>query len=71
MHLVGFVIRIYHDGRSSECQILERVTLFVLEYVTGSFTRYGRGIMESRGLGKKIESTTLAFSNNTLKCDMK
>jgi len=22
MHLVGFVIRIYHDARSSECQIL-------------------------------------------------
>ena len=22
MHLIGFIIRIYHDGRSSECQIL-------------------------------------------------
>ena len=21
MHLVGFIIRIYHDARSSECQI--------------------------------------------------
>ena len=30
MHLVGFIIRIYHDARSSECQIrcrvLQRVT---------------------------------------------
>jgi len=22
MHLVGFIIRIYHDAQSSECQIL-------------------------------------------------
>ena len=27
MHLVGFIIRIYHDARSSECQIC---TLFVV-----------------------------------------
>jgi hypothetical protein len=32
MHLIGFIIRIYHDARSSECQILKRVTLSVLEY---------------------------------------
>ena len=25
MHLVGFIIRIYHDARSSECQILKIV----------------------------------------------
>ena len=23
MHLVGFIIRIYHDARSSECQIVD------------------------------------------------
>ena len=27
MHLIGFVIRIYHDARSSECQILNPVTV--------------------------------------------
>ena len=25
MHLVGFIIRIYHDAQSSECQILSEV----------------------------------------------
>ena len=29
MHLVGFITRIYHDARSSECQILN-ICLFVL-----------------------------------------
>ena len=48
MHLVGFIIRIYHDARSCECQILKRVTMFVLEFVLSSCTRYGRGIMERR-----------------------
>jgi len=24
MHLVGFIIRIYHDARSSECQMCHR-----------------------------------------------
>ena len=27
MHLVGFIIRIYHDARSSECQIREKQRL--------------------------------------------
>ena len=25
MHLVGFVIRVYHDARSSECQLHNRL----------------------------------------------
>ena len=25
MHLVGFIIRIYHDERSSECQICDEI----------------------------------------------
>ena len=28
MHLVGFIIRIYHDARSSERQIMKVVGLF-------------------------------------------
>jgi len=27
VHLVGFIIRIYHDARSSECQIREWLIL--------------------------------------------
>jgi len=26
VHLVGFIIRIYHDARSSECQFLQNMT---------------------------------------------
>ena len=29
VHLVGFIIRIYHDARSSECQVLITFFLFV------------------------------------------
>jgi hypothetical protein len=42
VHLVGFIIRIYHDARSPECQILY-LTLFlvvVLFYVFLSCSRY-------------------------------
>jgi G:T-mismatch repair DNA endonuclease (very short patch repair protein) len=28
VYLVGFIIRIYHDARSSDCQIQERTYLF-------------------------------------------
>jgi len=28
MHLVGFIIRIYHDARSPECQNIKVVGLF-------------------------------------------
>ena len=28
-HLVGFVIRIYHDARSSECQKTKQLMLFI------------------------------------------
>jgi len=27
VHLVGFIIRIYHDARSSECQIIDDNTM--------------------------------------------
>ena len=27
MHLIGFIIRIYHDARSSECQISQKIVL--------------------------------------------
>jgi len=28
VHLVGFIIRIYHDARSSECQIRRIISLY-------------------------------------------
>jgi len=31
VHLVGFIIRIYHDARSSECQIGEESIVSVTE----------------------------------------
>jgi len=31
VHLVGFIIRIYHDARSSECQIDEESIVNVTE----------------------------------------
>jgi len=42
MNLVGFIVRIYHDARSSECQILYRM-LFVCGPVSsvGIATDYG------------------------------
>jgi hypothetical protein len=41
VHLVGFIIRIYHDARSSECQIRRKISLYkpaddVSHYVTFS-----------------------------------
>ena len=33
MHLVGFIIRIYHDARSSECQIHEENDTIILHYL--------------------------------------
>jgi hypothetical protein len=36
-HLVGFIIRIYHDARSSECKILKFGVVEVLK-VFGNFT---------------------------------
>jgi len=33
VHLVGFILRIYHDARSSECQILD-YALFKTTYTT-------------------------------------
>ena len=45
MHLVGFIIRIYHDARSSECQILRsheglyHVGVFHSERASHSLTR--------------------------------
>jgi len=32
MHLVGFIIRVYHDAWSSECQILNGYVLSLLFY---------------------------------------
>ena len=29
MHLVGFIVRIYHDARSLECQILRTIRRLV------------------------------------------
>jgi len=29
VHLVGFIIRIYHDARSSECQIKEMLMSYL------------------------------------------
>ena len=33
MHLVGFIIRIYHDARSSELQRLKRLFVKAVQYV--------------------------------------
>jgi len=30
MHLVGYIIRICHDARSSECEIVESMFLFLI-----------------------------------------
>ena len=37
MHLVGFIIRIYHDARSHECGILFVYFFFHLNFVSISF----------------------------------
>ena len=34
MHLVGFVIRVYHDARSPECQDTKSIATAVILYVT-------------------------------------
>jgi len=42
VHLIGFIIRVYHDARSSECQI--RVTVFG-DNQTGVEPTYGVSFM--------------------------
>ena len=42
MYLVGFIIRIYHDARSSECQICENFNIRETGINNGKFVALPR-----------------------------
>ena len=43
VHLVGFIIRIYHGARSHERQILQRCSINFLNYVKSTFGVFPHG----------------------------
>jgi len=61
MHLVGFVIRIYHDARSSECQMwyysLPSSASSVPDYTQVSVIYKSRATHRGRALLKQIHFT--------------
>ena len=46
VHLAGFIIRIYHDARSSECQIREKQRLWFPYAIVCEYSGSQRGSAE-------------------------
>jgi len=56
VHLVGFIIRIYHDARSSECQILSTCP-WLCQYCTWRSNVERRGFRHCLAWGGKVVET--------------
>jgi len=63
VHLFGFIIRIYHDARSSECQNEHKVSardVTILSYIWKVFQTVGH---ESKKYCKKQNTLSIMFNN--------
>jgi hypothetical protein len=49
VHLIGFIIRIYHDARSSECQIIAELFQKILNVLDMKF--HSSDVEDSHRLG--------------------
>jgi uncharacterized membrane protein len=54
VHIVGFIIRIYHDARSSECQIYTVTASSLQSMLAAVFVSYLLGIHHKRAQEKII-----------------